>query len=147
MNLFSSDCSVAILPQRMVWYRGKWRKQRVFSRKLAYAVLAVSVLSILLGFGVSAFSPQEHVLVSSKSCPRGGTYYTQISTSLCGTQYDICVSFDYNCGNDYHSPQVEQSVLIYGPEAVLLGLAGFVGMFVGFCLLSRATGLKIRSLK
>jgi hypothetical protein len=37
------------------------------------------------------------------TCPHGGTYYASICTSLCGCQYNVCVSFDYNCANDYHA--------------------------------------------
>jgi hypothetical protein len=37
------------------------------------------------------------------SCPYGGTYYARICTSLCGCQYNVCVSFDYNCANDYQA--------------------------------------------
>jgi hypothetical protein len=39
------------------------------------------------------------------SCPYGGTYYASVCTSYCGCQYDVCVSFDYNCANDYHAIQ------------------------------------------
>jgi hypothetical protein len=35
------------------------------------------------------------------TCPHGGTYYASICTSLCGCQYNVCVSFDNNCANDY----------------------------------------------
>jgi hypothetical protein len=34
-------------------------------------------------------------------CPYGGTYFASIYTRLCGWQYNVCVSFDRNCGNDY----------------------------------------------
>jgi hypothetical protein len=37
------------------------------------------------------------------SCPYGGTYYSSICTSLCGCQYNVCVTFDYNCANDYRA--------------------------------------------
>jgi hypothetical protein len=37
------------------------------------------------------------------SCPYGGTYRASICTSLCGCQYNVCVSFDYNCANDYQA--------------------------------------------
>jgi hypothetical protein len=36
-------------------------------------------------------------------CPYGGTYYSRLCTKLCGCQYNVCVSFDRNCGNDYAS--------------------------------------------
>jgi hypothetical protein len=40
--------------------------------------------------------------VASKSmCPHGGQYYPSICTRLCGCQYNVCVSYDYNCANDY----------------------------------------------
>jgi len=35
------------------------------------------------------------------SCPYGGRYYSRLHTSLCGWQYDVCVTFDRNCANDY----------------------------------------------
>lgn len=35
------------------------------------------------------------------SCPYGGTYYPAKCTSLCGCQHDVCITFDYNCANDY----------------------------------------------
>jgi hypothetical protein len=35
------------------------------------------------------------------SCPYGGTYYSVKCTSLCGCQHDVCITFDYNCANDY----------------------------------------------
>jgi len=35
------------------------------------------------------------------SCPHGGTYYPVKCTSLCGCQHDVCITFDYNCANDY----------------------------------------------
>jgi hypothetical protein len=34
-------------------------------------------------------------------CPYGGTYFSKLCTKLCGCQYNVCVSFDRNCGNDY----------------------------------------------
>lgn len=37
------------------------------------------------------------------SCPYGGTYYSVKCTSLCGCQHDVCITFDYNCANDYHA--------------------------------------------
>jgi hypothetical protein len=40
------------------------------------------------------------------SCPYGGTYYARICTKLCGCQYNVCVSFDYNCANDYPAVQL-----------------------------------------
>lgn len=38
---------------------------------------------------------------SGPTCPYGGEYRSRICTSLCGCQYDVCVTFDYNCANDY----------------------------------------------
>lgn len=46
----------------------------------------------------------------SPSCPYGGTYFSSIYTSLCGWQYDVCVTFDYNCSNDYQA--VHQALLV-----------------------------------
>jgi len=125
-------------PARMVWYRGRWHKQRLFPRKLAYRVLAGSIICVLVGFAIWGFSPQERSWVSSGSCPNGGEYYSRISTSLCGVQYDVCVSFDYNCGNDYHPPQVERRSPVYGLEAAFLTLTGFLGMFVTLWLSNRS---------
>jgi hypothetical protein len=34
-------------------------------------------------------------------CPYGGSYFSKLCTKLCGCQYNVCVSFDRNCGNDY----------------------------------------------
>jgi hypothetical protein len=39
------------------------------------------------------------------SCPYGGTYFASICTNLCGCQYNVCVSFDYNCADDYQAVQ------------------------------------------
>lgn len=35
------------------------------------------------------------------TCTNGGTYYASICTSLCGCKYNVCVTFDNNCANDY----------------------------------------------
>jgi hypothetical protein len=109
----------------------------VFPKKFVYLGLAISLVLILGGFGLSAFGPQGHVLESSRSCPRGGTYYSHILTSLCGNQYDVCVSFDYNCANDYHPPQVDRTFPIYGGESAILILAGLIGIVLGLWLRTR----------
>lgn len=41
--------------------------------------------------------------ICSCSCPYGGRYYSSLYTRLCGWQYNVCVTFDYNCGNDYQA--------------------------------------------
>jgi hypothetical protein len=51
-----------------------------------------------------AYSTRSYAL-GYPSCPYGGTYFASICTSLCGCQYNVCVSFDYNCANDYPAVQ------------------------------------------
>jgi hypothetical protein len=41
------------------------------------------------------------IVGGNPACPNGGTFYASICTSLCGCQYNVCVSFDNNCANDY----------------------------------------------
>jgi hypothetical protein len=43
----------------------------------------------------------DNVAVAACSCPYGGRYYSSINTKLCGLQTNVCVSFDYNCADDY----------------------------------------------
>jgi hypothetical protein len=45
----------------------------------------------------------DNATAATCSCPYGGQYYSSIHTSLCGWQYNVCVTFDYNCANDYHA--------------------------------------------
>jgi hypothetical protein len=45
----------------------------------------------------------DNVAVAACSCPYGGSYRSSIYTKLCGWQYNVCVSFDYNCANDYQA--------------------------------------------
>jgi len=45
------------------------------------------------------------------SCPYGGTYYPVKCTSLCGCQYDVCITFDYNCANDYPAVYAARTAL------------------------------------
>jgi hypothetical protein len=47
------------------------------------------------------------------TCPYGGSYYARICTRLCGCEYDVCVSFDYNCANDYHAVYVVVYAVTY----------------------------------
>jgi|GEM_PF-4856045 len=107
-------------------------------QKLGYAVLALAVLSIYGGAAIWQFGPQQTFWSSSESCPNGGQYFAQISTSLCGTQYDVCVSFDYNCGNDYHPAQAARVTSAYELELTFLILTGFLELLVAFWLLKRA---------
>jgi hypothetical protein len=44
-----------------------------------------------------------NMVAGRPSCPYGGTYYPSIHTALCGWQYEVCVSFDYNCADDYNA--------------------------------------------
>lgn len=46
------------------------------------------------------------------SCPYGGEYRSEICTSLCGCQHDVCVSFDYNCANDYPAVHSAHAVVV-----------------------------------
>jgi len=48
---------------------------------------------------------------SGPTCPYGGQYRSSICTSLCGCQYDVCVTFDHNCANDYHAIYVDRTVV------------------------------------
>jgi len=48
---------------------------------------------------------------SGPSCPYGGEYRSKICTSLCGCQYDVCVSFDYNCANDYPAVYTDRTTI------------------------------------
>jgi hypothetical protein len=45
------------------------------------------------------------------SCPYGGTYYPVKCTRLCGCQYDVCITFDYNCANDYPAVYATRTAL------------------------------------
>ena len=45
------------------------------------------------------------------SCPYGGTYYAAKYTRLCGWQYDVCITFDYNCANDYHAAYLTHTIV------------------------------------
>jgi hypothetical protein len=117
---------------RMVWYRGRWHRERLFPRKLAYTVLACSILCVLLGFAIWSFGPQGHRI--EYSCDRGGRYYSEYSTALCGKQINVCVTFDYNCSNDYSPTRVMRFYPIYGLEAGLLALVGSLGAIAGALL-------------
>jgi hypothetical protein len=48
---------------------------------------------------------------SGATCPRGGEYRSEICTSLCGCQYDVCVSFDHNCANDYPAVYTDRTTI------------------------------------
>lgn len=48
---------------------------------------------------------------SSPTCPHGGQYRSRICTSFCGCQYDVCVSFDYNCANDYAAVYTDRTTI------------------------------------
>jgi len=63
------------------------------SRILTYTTTSVSVSS------------------GGPSCPYGGKYYAAKYTKLCGWQYDVCITFDYNCGNDYHAVYVTRTIV------------------------------------
>lgn len=55
-------------------------------------LLLVPILTVLTAADTAA---------AACTCPYGGRYYASIHTSLCGWQYNVCVTFDYNCSNDY----------------------------------------------
>jgi hypothetical protein len=48
---------------------------------------------------------------SGPTCPYGGKYRSSICTSLCGCQYDVCVTFDYNCANDYRAVYTDRTTV------------------------------------
>jgi hypothetical protein len=48
---------------------------------------------------------------SGPTCPYGGQYCSRICTSLCGCQYNVCVSFDYNCANDYPAVYADRTTI------------------------------------
>jgi hypothetical protein len=48
---------------------------------------------------------------SGASCPYGGEYRSEICTSLCGCQYNVCVSFDHNCANDYQAVYTDRTTI------------------------------------
>ena len=48
---------------------------------------------------------------SGPTCPYGGEYRSSICTSLCGCQYDVCVTFDYNCANDYRAVYTDRTTV------------------------------------
>jgi len=48
---------------------------------------------------------------SGASCPYGGEYRSKICTSLCGCQYNVCVSFDHNCANDYQAVYTDRTTI------------------------------------
>jgi len=114
------------------------------SKRLASGILAISTVLLVLGFAIVTVGPKYGKLESSKSCPYGGTYYAQIFTSLCGWQYDVCVSLDSNCGNDYHPEQVVRYYPVYGGLAGLLGLSGLVGLTLGVLVFARQRRIRTR---
>jgi hypothetical protein len=59
-------------------------------------------LLVLIPF-LAVLMAADNVAVAACTCPYGGQYYSSIYTKLCGWQYNVCVSFDYNCANDYHA--------------------------------------------
>lgn len=60
----------------------------------------VLVLMLLVA-SVSMVATVQVAECAQCSCPCGGRYYSAIHTSLCGWQYNVCVTFDGNCANDY----------------------------------------------
>jgi len=69
------------------------------SRELRRPNAALLILFVLLP--ILAVATTIEPVTAVCSCPYGGTYYSSIYTRLCGLQQNVCVSFDYNCANDY----------------------------------------------
>jgi hypothetical protein len=99
-------------------------------------VLVISIVLLVLGYAIAAWGPKYGVL-ERLGCRSGSSYYTHIHTYLCGDQYDVCVSFDNNCGNDYHPEKVMRYYSVYGGAALFLGLLGFIGLILGIVILAR----------
>jgi len=60
------------------------------------------VLILLLLMPVLALlTTADNAAAATCACPYGGQYFSSIYTSLCGWQYNVCVTWDYNCANDY----------------------------------------------
>jgi len=68
-------------------------------------VKQVKYLLVIILFlaGLSVLGTANIVECATCTCPYGGTYRAQLYTSLCGWQYNVCVTFDYNCANDYRA--------------------------------------------
>lgn len=65
-------------------------------------ILILSVASVaFLTTPQMAVAYQGQHCSANCSCPRGGECFSWIYTSLCGYQYNVCVTWDYNCANDY----------------------------------------------
>jgi hypothetical protein len=72
--------------------------QTMTSRTYATSVTTTGTVTYVSTFTTSTVSTLGY---AGASCPYGGEYFSAICTKLCGCQYDICVSFDYNCADDY----------------------------------------------
>jgi len=60
------------------------------------------VLILLMLMPVLALlTTTDNAVAVACTCPFGGQYFSSIRTSLCGWQYNVCVTWDYNCANDY----------------------------------------------
>jgi len=69
----------------------------------------------------------------SNTCPYGGQYYSSIYTSLCGWQYNVCVTWDNNCADDYQAVSTG-STATRATTALGTGTAcGYVEMMMGQC--------------
>jgi len=62
---------------------------------------------------VSTFTSRKVLTIgrSGPTCPYGGQYRSSICTSLCGCQYDVCVTFDHNCANDYRAVYADRTTV------------------------------------
>ena len=80
--------------------RGVKAKTRSMNEEMKGPRGCVLVLLLLIPV-LSALTVETDTAVAACTCPYGGRYYARIHTSLCGWQYNVCVTFDYNCSNDY----------------------------------------------
>jgi hypothetical protein len=141
----SSAISTSNPNEVWVWERGHWhRKNPSIRKRISGALIVISLIVLVSGLALVTLSPTVEVVSSSRSCPYGGRYYSSIRTSLCGLQEDVCVSYDYNCGNDYHPPREVHHVAVYGLEGGLLFLAGLIGLIIGVLSLLKSRGLSTR---
>lgn len=95
------------------------------------------VFMVMIGLGFYAITlgpppPQYQTVTDTYSggfsdggCPSGTEYFKHIWTSLCGDQYNICVSFDDNCGNDIHPIPPYSFTAVAKEQVPNAGYAGY----------------------
>jgi len=71
---------------------------------------ACSLLLMLTISGILIFAKPSAVFAYTGEhcstdyyCPNGGECFSHIYTSLCGDQYNVCVTWNHNCADDYHA--------------------------------------------